>query len=392
MIQWSGVLCTLLLVTTYGVVRSLKCPTTASEWDRASRGLQCQEPNYYHCLRDESGVNTEQCLPRVWIQPQMCPEFNSRVSRVDVYQCTVTNCPTSLYWSNAVFMYPICFENGSTISPTKQGSTVATTVLEETSMFDTMTDSVAFKGDKSATDKSLPVATIVGIIVGVICVGMVGALIILMYLKRRYKKGDNEGHADGNVRSEDNKLSGNENFTKSKESIKDGYQEGHADGNVRSEDNKLSEKVKNENEINNTSELLVYVVESQKPKDQTSVPKDENSVRVLVLVLNKPINKMEMDSKAKETFGPKYHYCWTLSYYQNHKQKENVSLFPQNFDFQTVRVKEIFEMIRDVVTKNEVDINFVITMPWSVWSAQRDELSPFLDENKNQIYFKREYW
>lgn len=34
----------------------------------------------------------------------MCPEYNSRVSRIDVFQCSSSNCPPSLYWSNAVFI------------------------------------------------------------------------------------------------------------------------------------------------------------------------------------------------------------------------------------------------------------------------------------------------
>ncbi|XP_062578000.1 uncharacterized protein LOC134239885 isoform X6 [Saccostrea cucullata] len=384
MIQWSGVICILLLMTTVGVVSPLKCPSSASDWDRASRGLQCQPPNFYHCLRDESGVNTEQCVPRVWIQPHMCPEFNSRVSRVDVYQCTVTNCPTSLYWSNAVFMYPICFENGSATLTSKPGSTVTTTALEKTSLFEhhfrstkasvvlehTPTyDKSKDSGDESPTDESLPVGAL-GSIIGVIVLCVVGVLIILVYLKRRRRKGNNEEQADGNVTSEVSKqtekvekenetsnLLGNESTSELKESVKVGCQ--------------------------------VYVVESQKPNEQTSVPKDESSVRVLVLVLNKPINSVEMNSKAKETLGKNYYYCWTLSYYQEHKQKESVPLFPKNFDFERASGKEICEKIRDVGL--ERDVNFVITVPLSVWSAQREELSSFLNADINPC-FKTEYW
>ncbi|XP_062577997.1 uncharacterized protein LOC134239885 isoform X3 [Saccostrea cucullata] len=418
MIQWSGVICILLLMTTVGVVSPLKCPSSASDWDRASRGLQCQPPNFYHCLRDESGVNTEQCVPRVWIQPHMCPEFNSRVSRVDVYQCTVTNCPTSLYWSNAVFMYPICFENGSATLTSKPGSTVTTTALEKTSLFEhhfrstkasvvlehTPTyDKSKDSGDESPTDESLPVGAL-GSIIGVIVLCVVGVLIILVYLKRRRRKGNNEEQPDADVRNEViGPPENEEKENKINEINETSNLLEQADGNVTSEVSKQTEKVEKENETSNllgnesTSELKesvkvgcqVYVVESQKPNEQTSVPKDESSVRVLVLVLNKPINSVEMNSKAKETLGKNYYYCWTLSYYQEHKQKESVPLFPKNFDFERASGKEICEKIRDVGL--ERDVNFVITVPLSVWSAQREELSSFLNADINPC-FKTEYW
>jgi hypothetical protein len=46
-----------------------KCPLTVRSWNTASMALQCQTPNYYHCIRDENGQITQQCLQRVWIQP-----------------------------------------------------------------------------------------------------------------------------------------------------------------------------------------------------------------------------------------------------------------------------------------------------------------------------------
>ncbi|XP_062582656.1 uncharacterized protein LOC134244398 [Saccostrea cucullata] len=391
MIQRSGVIYTLLLMTTAGVVGPLKCPSSASDWDRASRGLQCQPPNFYHCLRDESGVNTEQCLPRVWIQPQMCPEFNSRVSRVDVYQCTVNNCPTSLYWSNAVFMYPICFENGSLTSPSKPGSTITTTVMEKTSLFEhhfrsTKASMVLEKtptfdkskdsGDESSTDESLPVSTIVGSIIGVVVVCVVGVLIILAYLKRRCRKGNNDAVKNENEINEVSELLGNGRSSKlKKESVKDGCQ-----GNESSSKPNESRK----------DGCQVYVVESQKPNEQTSVPEDKNSILVLVLVLNNPINNKEMNRKASKAFGPKYSYCWTVSHYQKHKQNDSFCLFPQNFDFEGENVKEIFEKTRDFVTKTELKVKFVVTVPLSLWSTQTEELYAFLREDRN-FCFKTEY-
>lgn len=53
------------------VQASIQCARTQDEWNKASASLQCQEPNYYHCLRNENGILTQQCLQRVWIQNGM---------------------------------------------------------------------------------------------------------------------------------------------------------------------------------------------------------------------------------------------------------------------------------------------------------------------------------
>lgn len=50
---------------------TIQCARTHDEWNKASASLQCQEPNFYHCLRNENGILTQQCLQRVWIQNGM---------------------------------------------------------------------------------------------------------------------------------------------------------------------------------------------------------------------------------------------------------------------------------------------------------------------------------
>lgn len=50
---------------------TIQCARTQDEWNKASASLQCQEPNFYHCLRNENGILTQQCLQRVWIQNGM---------------------------------------------------------------------------------------------------------------------------------------------------------------------------------------------------------------------------------------------------------------------------------------------------------------------------------
>lgn len=135
----------LVFVTLHYKVLCLECPLSADAWERASQALQCKDPNYYHCLRDDNDRVVEQCLGKLWIQPGMyrsqsmaannyrmicdvslfffvlycspirclicfmilpgmCPEYNSRVTRIDVTECASPSCPQSVYWSNAVYL------------------------------------------------------------------------------------------------------------------------------------------------------------------------------------------------------------------------------------------------------------------------------------------------
>ncbi|XP_061178571.1 uncharacterized protein LOC133187232 [Saccostrea echinata] len=112
-----------LAVLQYMVTQAvMKCPMTIADWNISSMALQCKKPNYYHCLRDESGNIAQQCLERVWIQNGMCPEYNSKAQRIDVYDCKShqNNCPTATFWSNAVYVYPGCFSTSDATSTASQ--------------------------------------------------------------------------------------------------------------------------------------------------------------------------------------------------------------------------------------------------------------------------------
>lgn len=61
----------LVFVTLHYKVLCLECPLSADAWERASQALQCKDPNYYHCLRDDNGLVVEHCLGKLWIQPGM---------------------------------------------------------------------------------------------------------------------------------------------------------------------------------------------------------------------------------------------------------------------------------------------------------------------------------
>lgn len=121
---------TFLIVTslTYDVTECLQCPTSADAWERASLALQCKLPNSYHCLKDEKNVLTEQCLAKVWIEGGMCPVYSSRMSKIDVIECSTPSCPKSTYWSNSVFLFPVCFETKKETLPT---TTLRSTIIEQ---------------------------------------------------------------------------------------------------------------------------------------------------------------------------------------------------------------------------------------------------------------------
>ncbi|XP_062571724.1 uncharacterized protein LOC134233745 [Saccostrea cucullata] len=86
------------------------CPVDIPSWNLASHRLQCVEPNYYHCLTNENDGATEQCLSRVWIQKEMCPEYNSEAGRIDATACLSEGCPNSTFWSNEVYKFSMCLD------------------------------------------------------------------------------------------------------------------------------------------------------------------------------------------------------------------------------------------------------------------------------------------
>ncbi|XP_062578005.1 uncharacterized protein LOC134239889 [Saccostrea cucullata] len=167
----------------------LKCPESTEDWGRASMALQCKDPNYYHCLKDENGQITQQCLQRVWIQQSMCPEFNFKARRIDVYQCksNENNCPTTTYWSNAVYVYPGCFH------------IVSSTVLKSSTTLPTLplTIEITTKNSTSANDTSssentsnaIPVMPIIISIISILIgVALLFLVIKCLVFRRRHRR------------------------------------------------------------------------------------------------------------------------------------------------------------------------------------------------------------
>lgn len=167
-----------LLFHVVNVQGTIQCARTFDEWNKASASLHCKEPNFYHCLKNENGNFTQHCLQRVWIQEGMCPEFNSRVRRIDVFQCQSdeNNCPNTIYWSNAVYLYPVCYDK---ITPeTKESTTLSSTATS----IDTSSGNNQNNGN---------LKTILAIVLSLVGAGSIGIVFCVFYLRRRRKNREN---------------------------------------------------------------------------------------------------------------------------------------------------------------------------------------------------------
>uniref|UniRef100_A0A8W8MQT2 Uncharacterized protein n=1 Tax=Magallana gigas TaxID=29159 RepID=A0A8W8MQT2_MAGGI len=178
----------LFLLCNIAYVRAIQCARTQDEWNKASASLKCQEPTYYHCLRDENGIMTQKCLERVWIQNGMCPEFNSRVDRIDVFQCQSDKnvCPNTIFWSNAVYIYPICYDK--TIPTTTINSSAILLTSTETQVPENATSSG--KKNNKNPDVGLIVAIAISIVIVIIFI-IVARFMCLRKKKRKEKKKEN---------------------------------------------------------------------------------------------------------------------------------------------------------------------------------------------------------
>lgn len=163
------------------VQATIQCARTLDEWNKASATLQCQEPNYYHCLKDENGILTQQCLQRVWIQSGMCPEYNSRVGRIDVFRCQSEqkDCPNTIFWSNAVYLYPVCSDNFKPTTHSYTSNKVTPPTNESTTPSLTVTIS-----DNEMT-------TTLTIVLPLVCVPVLFGIVVflIMIYRRRRKNG-----------------------------------------------------------------------------------------------------------------------------------------------------------------------------------------------------------
>lgn len=99
-----------------------------------------------------------------------------------------------------------------------------------------------------------------------------------------------------------------------------------------------------------------------------------------------PLEKIKIDEHAKKAFGSKYLYCWTMLYYQKHKQEEQASVSLKDFDFKTVSVEEILEKLLAVVAVVETRVLFVVAMPLETWTLNRENIAKIKDGDEKLIF------
>lgn len=375
---------TFVIVTslTYDVTVSLQCPTSADAWERASLALQCKLPNSYHCLKDEKNVITEQCLAKVWIEGEMCPVYSSRMSKIDVIECSTPSCPQSTYWSNSVFLYPVCFETKmetlptTTLSPKDKTGGNKSTVGGTTSM----------KGSGKDADHD---NTTIYIIAG-ICSALVLILgITVLVVCRRRKQGQSRNHDMLenylNDRVEQHNVNNVVNINREQEEVLDEKVE-----NASTEKSSLMSKECSEEsrkphlEDTKGSSIFEEEIKSAKCTCEVYVASGPNLPRkaeqsdapqILLLVRKNPLEEKQIDEHAKRVFGRKYVFCWTMSHYQQHKQEEQASMLVKDFDFKSASLEEILKKLLAVVAAVETRVAFVVAVPLETWSLNRENIS-----------------
>lgn len=189
-------------------VQAIQCARTQDEWNKASASLQCQEPNYYHCLRDENGILTQKCLQRVWIQNGMCPEFNSRVGRIDVFKCQSdeNGCPNTIFWSNAVYIYPRCYDK--TIPPPTSTTTINFSAILLTSTETQLPENATSFGNKNKENPNMGVIVAIVIFIAIVIIALIVACFIYLHRKKNIKKKENKKSSSFKNISEEEMLDG----------------------------------------------------------------------------------------------------------------------------------------------------------------------------------------
>lgn len=121
----------------------------------------------------------------------MCPEFNSRVRRIDVFKCQSdeNGCPNAIFWSNAVYIYPICYEK---TLPTTTNNTDPTIKL--LSMF--LTSTIPQMSGNTTFDENKNQEKVIIIVISAIATVFLIAILssVAVYLVRKTHRRSNTGY------------------------------------------------------------------------------------------------------------------------------------------------------------------------------------------------------
>lgn len=420
---------TFLIVTslTYDVIVSLQCPTSSDAWNRASLALQCKLPNFYHCLKDEKDVITEQCLAKVWIEGGMCPVYSSLMSKIDVIECSAPSCPQSTYWSNSVFLYPVCFETKTETAKTTAHSTEQSRPTTyymkplndypQRKVQEMENDGNKDSGEgKDSSNATIYMALGICAILVLILVVILGALLVR---RKKWCKSSDHTMQENALEKSALKVENLGMTSCSHDNCEDGgspnrQQTAHllgknddktTLGKCSLQENKdlnipaktscnpnkksldaLTEKSNQPKTRNIPEESMkfakestssakkscqVYIASGPKLKEE---PEPRFPPQILILKTNNPVEITQINNQAQETFGRKYMVSRNISYLKEHEKEQPALSLLMDFDLNKSSVEEVLKKLLEVVSQVETRVAFVVTVPLMTWFLNGDNL------------------
>lgn len=310
--------------------------------------------------------------------------YSSRMSKIDVIECSTSSCPQSTYWSNSVFLYPVCFKTNSETPKTTTHRSASTEQLTLTKYmtplnFDTQkkTQEIEMENDGTKLMRGRGEGkdssnTTIYMAVGICAAVTVVTLMTLLLVVRRKKgcKSSDHDEEDGDNPNKEHLLGIKSVGEKRIPTLE-------TNQNKKSliaptEKSSLSNKSIPEESARSTKESCqVYVASGPNLKEQ---PEPRLSPQILVLVSNTPVEISQINKETCETFGKKYVHSRAISYYKTHEKEQPASVLLKDFDFKNASVEEVLQKLLEVVSQVETRVTFVVTAPLMTWSSNRDNL------------------
>lgn len=278
--------------------------------------------------------------------------YSSRMSKIDVIECSTSSCPQSTYWSNSVFLYPVCFKTNSETPKTTTHRSASTEQLTLTKYmtplnFDTQkkTQEIEMENDGTKLMRGRGEGkdssnTTIYMAVGICAAVTVVTLMTLLLVVRRKKGCKSSDHDE-------------------------------EDGDNPNKEHLLDMSIPEESARSTKESCQVYVASGPNLKEQ---PEPRLSPQILVLVSNTPVEISQINKETCETFGKKYVHSRAISYYKTHEKEQPASVLLKDFDFKNASVEEVLQKLLEVVSQVETRVTFVVTVPLMTWSSNRDNL------------------
>lgn len=152
----------------YGVNKVDICPRNKTEWEEASRRLNCSNDskpplNRYHCLPvHDLTTLMEFCYneTRPQVVKGLCMVYVQEINSLNSYNCTMFDdgCPDMFYLSDETYKYPKCIEIdpiGRCYVAESSCKPTTTTSIDITSITSITSNTRAAETDSSPKDKTM---------------------------------------------------------------------------------------------------------------------------------------------------------------------------------------------------------------------------------------------